>query len=55
MLKNKETIVQCYVVMLNQNTKKRPGVKFALFDWTGVMEMDNFGYLNSSINFFYIS
>ena len=38
--------------MSNQNTKKSPGMEFALFDCTGVMGMDNCGCLNSSLSLF---
>ena len=44
---NKETTVSSYWKMSNQNTKKSPGIEFALFNCTGEMGMDNFGYLNS--------
>ena len=37
--------------MLNQNIKKSPGIEFPIFNCTGDMGMDNFGYLNSSISF----
>ena len=47
MLQNKETIVQSYCKMSNQNIKKSPGVKFALCNSTVKMRMDDFGYLNS--------
>ena len=44
-LQNKETTVQNYRKMSNQN--------IALFNCTGEMGMNNFGYLNSS--FYFIS
>ena len=47
MLQNKGTNVQSYQKLLNQNTKKNSGIKFALFNCTGEMEMDNFGYLST--------
>ena len=40
--------------MSNQNIKKSPGIEFALFICTEEMEMDNFGYLNSSRYFIFI-
>ena len=53
-LKKKETTAQSYREMLNQNiTKKSPGIQFALFSCTREMEIDQFGYLNSSIFLFY--
>ena len=50
-LQNKETTVPCYRKMSNQNTKKSPGIEFALFNCTGEMRMDNFVYLSSSLYF----
>ena len=47
MLQNKEANVQNYQKMLNQNTKKNPGIEFALFNCKGEMGMDNFGYLSN--------
>ena len=39
--------------MLNQNTKKSPGIYFrALFNCTGEMGMDNFGDQNNSLSLF---
>ena len=38
---NKENTIQSYQKMLNQNTKKSPGIEFALFSYTGKMGMDN--------------
>ena len=49
-LQNKETTVQSYQKILNQNTKKSPGIKGTLFNCTGEMGMDNFGCLNSSLS-----
>ena len=46
-LQNKENSVQSYRRMSNQNTKKSPGIEFALFNCTEEMGMDNFGYVNS--------
>ena len=51
-LENKETTVQSYQKMSNQNTKNRPKVEFSLFNYTGEMGMDNFGWLISSLSFF---
>ena len=34
-----------------KNTNKCPGIEFALFNCTGEMGMDNFGYVNSSLYF----
>ena len=48
-LQNKETTIQSYQKMLNQNTKKSPGIEFALFTCTGEMGMDSFGFLNCSL------
>ena len=48
-LQNEETTVQNYQKILNQNTKKSPEIKFMLFNCTGEMEIDNFGYQNSSL------
>ena len=50
---NKETTVQSYRKMSNQNTKNISGIKLALFNSTGEKGMDNFGYLNSSLSLFY--
>ena len=52
MLQNKETLLN-YQKMSNQNTKEKPGIEFTLFNCTGEMGKDNFGYLNSS--FYFIS
>ena len=52
-LQNKETTVQSYRKTSNQNTKKSPGIEFALFNCAGKMRKDNFGYLNSSLFLFY--
>ena len=51
-LENKETTVQSYQKMSNQNTKNRPKGEFSLFNYTGEMGMDNFGWLISSLSFF---
>ena len=48
----KETTVQSYQKMLNQNTKKSLGIVDALFNCMGQMGMDNFGCLNSSLSLF---
>ena len=40
-LQNKETTVQSYRKMLNQNTKKSPGIGFAICNCTEEMGMDN--------------
>ena len=50
-LQNKETTVQSYRKMANQNTKKSPGIEFVLFNCMGERGMDNFGYLNSLLYF----
>ena len=39
----KETTVQSYQKILNQNIKKSLGIEGALFNCTGEMGMDNFG------------
>ena len=42
--------------MLNQNTKKSPGIYFrALFNCTGEMGMDNFGDQNNSLYFYFVT
>ena len=51
-LQNKETTVQSYWKISNQNTKKSRGIAFALFNCTGEIGMNNFGYLNSSLSLF---
>ena len=53
MLQNKETTVQRYQKILNQNTRKNPGIEVALFNFTGDMGIDNFGCLTSSFSFFF--
>ena len=53
MLQNKETTVQRYQKILNQNTRKNPGIEVALFNFTGDMGIDNFGCLTSSFAFFF--
>ena len=40
--------------MLNQNTKRDPGIKCALFNSKEEKGMDNFGYLNSLYYFTFI-
>ena len=47
-LQNKETDVQSYQKMSNQNTKNSLRIEFVFYNYTGDMGMDNFGYLNSS-------
>ena len=37
--------------MSKQNTKKTPGMKGALFNCTGLVRIDNFDCLNSSLYF----
>ena len=54
MLQNKETTVQRYQKILNQNTKKNPGIEVALFNFTGDMGIDNSGCLTSSFSFFFL-
>lgn len=55
-LHNKETTVQICQNMLNQNTKKSPGIYFrALFNCTGEMGMDNFGDQNNSLYFYFVT
>ena len=51
-LENKETTVESYRKMSNQNTKKNPRIEVALFNCTEEMRMDNFGCLNSSLSLF---
>ena len=41
MLQNKGTTVQNYQKMTNQNTKKSPGIEFAVLNRTGGMGMDD--------------
>ena len=53
-LQTKETTIQSYQEMLNQNTKKSPEIKVVLFNCTGEMGMGNFGRLSSSLSLFYI-
>ena len=50
-LQNKETTVQSYQKMSNQNTKKSPGIEFVLFKCTREIGIDKFGYLNSALYF----
>ena len=52
-LQNKETTVQSYWKMSDQNTKKIPGIKVAFFNRAGEI-MDNFDYLNSSQYFYFV-
>ena len=47
-LQNKETDVQSYQKMSNQNTKNSLRIEFVFYNCTEDMAMDNFGYLNSS-------
>ena len=47
-LQNKETDVQSYQKMSNQNTKNSLRIEFVFYNCTEDMGMDNFGYLNSS-------
>ena len=49
MLQNKETAVQSYRKMSNQNIKKSAGIEDELFNCTREMGMDNFGCQNSSL------
>ena len=47
---------QCYNILnktVEQNTKRSPGMKGALFNCTEEMEIDDFGCLNSSVSLFY--
>ena len=53
LLQNKETTVQSSRKMSDQNTKKSPGIKVALFNGTGYMGMNIFGCLNRSLSLFY--
>ena len=41
--------------MSNQNCKKSPAIEFALFNCTGEMNVDNFGYLNSSLYLYFVT
>ena len=41
--------------MSNQNYKKSPAIELALFNCTGEMNMDNFGYLNSSLYLYFVT
>ena len=43
MLQNKETTVQIYWKMSNQNTKRSPAIEDGLFNCTREIGMDNFG------------
>ena len=49
-LQIKETTVQSYRKITNQNTKKNPGIEFTLFNYTRDMERNNFDCLNSSLS-----
>ena len=51
MLQNKETTAQNYRKISNESSKKSHGIEFALFSGTGVIGMDNFGYLNNTLYF----
>ena len=51
---NKETIVQSYQKMSNQNTKKRPETEVVLFNSKEDKKMNNFGCWNSSLSLFYL-
>ena len=53
-LQNKETTVQSYQKISNQNTKKSPGIEFALFNCTREMGMDYFGNQTRPLSFIYI-
>ena len=47
---------QCYNILnktVEQNTKRSPGMKGALFNCTEEMEIDDLGCLNSSVSLFY--
>ena len=48
-LQNRETTVQSYRKISNHNTTTIPGIEFVLFNCTGEMGMDDFGYLKSSL------
>ena len=51
-LQHKKTTVQSYRKMSIQNTKKSPAIKFALSNYTGVIGMDNFGFMSISLSLF---
>ena len=51
-MQNKETTVQSYQKMWNQNTKKSTGIEGALFNSMDEIGMDNFGCLNRSFSLF---
>ena len=51
MLQNKETTAQNYRKISNESSKKSHRIEFALFSVTGVIGMDNFGYLNNTLYF----
>ena len=40
--------------MSNQNAKKSPGIAFTLFNSMMEIGMDNFGYLNSALHFYFV-
>ena len=50
-LLQKKSTGQSYQKILNKNTKMSPGIEFELFNYTGEMGMDHFGYLSSSLYF----
>ena len=41
--------------MSNQNTKKSSEIELALFNYMGKMGMDDFGRLNSSLYFYFVT
>ena len=45
--------MQNYKKILNQNTKKIPGIEFALYNCTGEMAINKFAYLNGLFSLFY--
>ena len=58
-IKAPQTVLQnkkSYCTKLKENIEsklqKSPGIEFALFNYTGKMGMDNFGYLSSSLSLF---
>ena len=51
-LQNKETTVQNYQKISNQNAKKNPAIEFVFFNCTMEIRVNNFGYLNSALSLF---
>ena len=52
MLQNKKSYCTKLKENIESKLQKSPGIEFALFNYTGKMGMDNFGYLSSSLSLF---